>query len=71
MVWSRMVYQGKEAHIILVGSSIVKMVGSSLGEGHTETHLRVVGECSQLSTKLSDWEFGPYEGIFVRGSNKD
>jgi len=46
------------------------MVGSDLGEGHTDTRVWV-GKTYGRSMEFPNRENGPYEGILVRGSNKD
>ena len=70
LVWPSPCTGENETHGDLAGSSIVKMVGSGLGEAILKTHLRV-GKVQELSTELPDQKLGPCEGILARGSNKD
>lgn len=66
VVWSPMVNEGTDARDNLVGSSIMKTSRSSVGEGEATLIDLHVGKGHGLST-----EFGLYEGILARGSNKD
>ena len=73
VVWPSSCIGGNKACGVLVGSLIVKTVGSireRLAERHVIDPL-ARGEGPRLSTELPDREVGPCEGFLARGSNKD
>jgi hypothetical protein len=73
MVWSSLCTRGNKACGILIGSFIVKTMGSDLGEACQKAieDPLVLGEAPRLSTELPHQELGPYKGILARGSNED
>ena len=71
VVWPSSCIGGNKACGVLVGSLIVKTVGS-IRERLAGRHIGdPLAHGPRLSTELPDRELGPCEGFLARGSNKD
>jgi hypothetical protein len=69
-VWLPPCTGGNEAHDVLDGSSIVKMVESVL-EGARSGAPLACGEVPRLSIELLDWVLGPRVGFPLRSDTND
>jgi hypothetical protein len=71
LVWLPLCTRGKEAHGVLVRSSIVKTAGSIQEEAESGAPLEC-GEGPRLSTELLDQVLGPHVGFPLhRSTNED